>query len=64
MLDLSVDKSMQYQRIFSRMIYPRRGTRPSEATLAKNSKGQQALWAYGISGDLPILLVRIADPWR
>jgi cyclic beta-1,2-glucan synthetase len=62
MLDLSVDESMQYQRIFSRMIYPRRGTRPSEATLAKNSKGQQGLWAYAISGDLPILLVRIADP--
>jgi cyclic beta-1,2-glucan synthetase len=61
MLDLSVDESMEYQRIFSRMIYPQRGTRPSEATLAKNSKGQPGLWAYGISGDFPILLVRIAD---
>ncbi len=62
MLDLSVDESMQYQRIFSRMIYPQRSTRPSEATLAKNTKGQQGLWAYAISGDLPIFLVRIADP--
>jgi cyclic beta-1,2-glucan synthetase len=44
------------------MIYPRRGTRPSEATLARNTKGQQGLWAYSISGDLPILLVRITDP--
>src|SRR5205823_1693507 len=62
MLDLSVDEAMQYQRIFSRMIYPRRGTRPSEATLARNTMGQQGLWAYSISGDLPILLVRISDP--
>ena len=62
MLDLSLDESMQYQRIFSRMIYPQRSTRPSEATLAKNTKGQQGLWAYAISGDLPIFLVRIADP--
>ena len=61
MLDLSVDEAMHYQRIFSRMVYPRRGTRPSEATLAKNNKGQPGLWAYGISGDLPILLVRVAD---
>jgi cellobiose phosphorylase len=62
MLDLSVDESMQYQRVFSRMVYPQRATRPSEATLAKNTRGQQVLWAYSISGDLPILLVRIADP--
>ncbi len=61
MLDISVDEAMQYQRLFSRMIYPRRGTRPPDATLARNTKGQQGLWAYSISGDLPILLVRIAD---
>ncbi|MEO8285519.1 MAG: glucoamylase family protein [Chloroflexota bacterium] len=61
MLDISVDDAMQYQRVFSRMIYPRSATRPSETTLARNTKGQQGLWAYGISGDLPILLVRIAD---
>ncbi|WP_366524776.1 hypothetical protein [Nannocystis sp.] len=29
--------------------------------LARNRNGQSALWAYGISGDLPIALVRIAD---
>jgi cellobiose phosphorylase len=27
----------------------------------RNRSGQSGLWAYGISGDLPIVLVRIAD---
>jgi cyclic beta-1,2-glucan synthetase len=61
-LNISVDDAMQYQRLFSRMVYPRRGTRASPETMARNSKGQPGLWAYGITGDLPILLVRIADP--
>ncbi len=60
-LGLSGDAAMQYQRLFSRMIYPMRGTRPSAETLARNIKGQQGLWAYGISGDLPVLLVRVSE---
>ncbi len=60
-LGLSGDAAMQYQRLFSRMIYPMRGTRPSAETLARNVKGQQGLWAYGISGDLPLLLVRVSE---
>ena len=29
--------------------------------LAQNEKGQSGLWAFGISGDFPILLVRVRD---
>ncbi len=29
--------------------------------IARNRKGQSGLWGYGISGDLPIVLLRIAD---
>ncbi len=29
--------------------------------LAQNEKGQSGLWGYGISGDLPILLLRLRD---
>ena len=32
---------------------------PAPATLAANTLGQSALWAHGISGDLPILLVKV-----
>ena len=30
--------------------------------LARNSRGQSALWAYGISGDLPIVTYCARDP--
>ena len=33
----------------------------SPADIAANTLGQQNLWGYGISGDLPIVLVRIGD---
>ena len=39
---------------------PRLRARPS--VIARNRKGQSALWAYGISGDLPIVLLRVSDP--
>ena len=29
--------------------------------IAENEKGQSSLWAYGISGDWPVVLVRIGD---
>ncbi len=30
-------------------------------SMAQNNKGQSGLWAYGISGDLPIVLLRLTD---
>jgi cyclic beta-1,2-glucan synthetase len=31
------------------------------AFLSQNSKGQSGLWPYSISGDLPLILIRLAD---
>ena len=39
---------------------PRSG--PSADTLKRNTSGAAALWPHGISGDLPIILVRIDEP--
>jgi len=33
--------------------------RPRPHVLALNTKAQSSLWAYGISGDFPILVVRV-----
>src|SRR5262245_54915708 len=41
------------------MLYPSDRLRASERQLRQNRLGQSHLWAYGISGDLPILLVTI-----
>jgi cyclic beta-1,2-glucan synthetase len=49
------------QRILSALLYPTGGLRAAPHILAQNEKGQSGLWAFGISGDYPILLVRVRD---
>jgi cyclic beta-1,2-glucan synthetase len=49
----------RFQTLLSALLYPQPGLRAAPATLAVNTRGQPALWAHGISGDYPILLVRI-----
>ncbi len=43
----------------SPVIYPNPCWRAGQNLLLKNSRGQSGLWGYGISGDIPIVLVRI-----
>ncbi len=50
-----------FQRLAAHIIYAGSAFRAEPATLARNRKGQAGLWAYGISGDKPILLAFIAD---
>ena len=48
--------------LLSLLLYPHDALRRSRhATLAKNRLGQRSLWKHAISGDLPILLVRIGS---
>ena len=58
---LSTVELERFQTLLSALLYPQPGLRAAPATLAANTRGQPALWAYGISGDYPILLVRIAE---
>ena len=51
----------QIQQLLSLLIYPHGSRRADAATLAANTRGQSALWAYGISGDYPVLLLRMAS---
>ena len=59
--DLGVDAAQahRFQRLASAALYldGRRRARPE--TIAANTKGQPGLWAYGISGDFPVVLVRV-----
>ena len=43
------------------MLYADPAMRPSSDTIRRGGGGPAALWAQGISGDLPIVLVRIDD---
>ena len=49
------------QRILSALLYLVGALRAAPHLLAQNEKGQSGLWAFGISGDFPILLVRVRD---
>jgi cyclic beta-1,2-glucan synthetase len=49
-----------FQRLASHVLFAGSSLRAASAVLAANQQGQSALWRYGISGDLPILLVRLA----
>jgi cyclic beta-1,2-glucan synthetase len=50
-----------YERLASNVLYANARLRAPASLIARNRGGQSGLWAYGISGDLPIVVVRIAD---
>ncbi len=60
-LGLNASAVENIQRLLSALLYPTGTLRPAPHLLAQNEKGQSGLWAFGISGDYPILLVRIRD---
>jgi cyclic beta-1,2-glucan synthetase len=51
-----------YQRLASAVLFPDASLRASALVLKSNQRGQTALWKFGISGDDPIVLVRISQP--
>jgi cyclic beta-1,2-glucan synthetase len=60
-LDLTEADTQLYERLASHLIYANPTLRAPRSVIARNKGGQSALWAYGISGDLPIVLVKISD---
>lgn len=60
-LDLDVSDVRDMTQLLSVLLYPHRTVRADAQTLAANRLGQSGLWRYGISGDYPILLVRIGQ---
>jgi cyclic beta-1,2-glucan synthetase len=54
----------RFQELASQLLYPNPRLRPPGDRLAKNRLGQEGLWAYGISGDLPILTITIGESWQ
>lgn len=60
-LDTTETDVQIYERLASNVLFSSRMLRASEGVVARNRRGQSGLWGYGISGDLPIVLVRISD---
>ncbi len=58
-LSLEPETAHLFQRLAARILYSDPSLRPRPYVLEMNTKAQTNLWAYGISGDFPIVLVRI-----
>jgi cyclic beta-1,2-glucan synthetase len=50
-----------YGRLATSVIYSNALRRAVPSVIARNRLGQPGLWRFGISGDLPIVLIRIGD---
>jgi cyclic beta-1,2-glucan synthetase len=61
-LGIGPDEAHLFQGLASRVLYSERALRPSADVLTRHTGGPDALWAHGISGDLPIVLVQIDEP--
>jgi cyclic beta-1,2-glucan synthetase len=60
-LGIDPDEAGLFQRVAGHLLYAGPALRPSSDTILRGSGGQPGLWSMGISGDLPIVLLRIAD---
>jgi cyclic beta-1,2-glucan synthetase len=60
--NIDLEEAFLFQRLAGRVLYSDPSLRPRPHVLMLNTKTQSSLWAYGISGDLPIVIVRISQP--
>ncbi len=58
-LKITQGEAHLFQRLANRLLYADPTLRAAPQVLAANRRGPSGLWAHGISGDLPIALVRI-----
>jgi cellobiose phosphorylase len=60
-LNITESDTHLYLRLAGGVIYPSSNWRANANILLSNQRGQSALWAYGISGDIPIVLLKIRE---
>ena len=58
-LGISSEEALLFERLASRVLRGDASLRAAPDLLARNTLGQEGLWPHGISGDDPILLVRV-----
>jgi cyclic beta-1,2-glucan synthetase len=61
LLRVQPDEVRCFQELASHLLYPNLRMRSASHRIAENRRGQSGLWAYAISGDLPIALVIIGE---
>lgn len=60
-LNISEADAQLYEKLAGSIIYASSTHRAEPGIIASNRLGQSKLWGYAVSGDLPIVLLHIAD---
>jgi len=60
-LNITEAEAQLYGRLAGALIYADPARRANASVLRNNRRGQSGLWSYGISGDAPLVLLRISD---
>ena len=61
-LGVGTEEAHLFQHLAGHVLYSNPALRPPSEVLKRSESGQSTLWAHRISGDLPIVLVRIDAP--
>ncbi len=57
-LNITSGQARVFESVAGAVLYAHSRWRASDALVARNTRGQRNLWSLGISGDLPLVLVR------
>jgi cellobiose phosphorylase len=60
-INASAGDAQVYRKLAGPVIYAHAVLRADNAVLMRNQRGQSGLWGYAISGDHPIVLLKISD---
>ena len=60
-LGIDPDEASLFQRLAGHVLYANSWMRPPSETIRRGCAGPDALWAQGISGDIPVVLVQIDE---
>ncbi|KIL36964.1 glycosyl transferase family 36 [Cohnella kolymensis] len=60
-LHITSVEATTFQTLAGRVLFAPPLKQEQRQSIAANAKGQSGLWAHGVSGDRPIILVRIGD---
>ena len=58
---ISEAQAQEYERLAGSVIFANATMRADAGVIMRNRRGQSGLWGYAISGDLPIVLLQIAN---
>ena len=63
-LDVTEAEAQLFGRLAGALVFADPSRRANAEVQRRNRRGQSGLWSYGISGDTPLVLVRLTDPGR